>query len=120
MERIESTTPDLTDELVEKITQLMPDVMTEATDADGNVVRAIDFDALRDNLTGTVVEGRRERYQFTWPGKARAKLEARTPTSKTMRPVPERSVDWDTTGNLYIEGDNLEALKSCARRTQAR
>ena len=111
MEKIERSTPDLTDELVDKLAELMPDIVTESLDEDGEVVRSVDFDVLRENLAGSVVEGRRERYQFTWPGKAKARLEARTPTTKTMRPCPERSVDWDTTKNLYIEGDNLEALK---------
>jgi adenine-specific DNA-methyltransferase len=111
MEKIERRTPDLTDELVDRLAELMPDIVTEDLDAEGNVVRSIDFDTLRENLTGSVVDGRRERYQFTWPGKAKARLEARTPTAKTMRPCPEKSVDWDTTQNLYVEGDNLEALK---------
>jgi len=111
MEKIERSTPDLTDELVDKLAELMPDIVTESLDEDGEVVRSVDFDVLRENLAGSVVEGRRERYQFTWPGKAKARLLARKPTTKTMRPCPERSVDWDTTKNLYIEGDNLEALK---------
>ncbi|WP_293844988.1 site-specific DNA-methyltransferase [uncultured Parolsenella sp.] len=80
-------------------------------DADGNVTLAVDFDALRNDLSDAIVDGARERYQFTWPGKREAKLEARRPTKKTMRPCPEKSKDWDTTENLYIEGDNLEALK---------
>ncbi len=112
MEKITPGTPDLTQENVEKIAALFPNAVTEATDADGNLVRAIDFDALRENLSGApVVEGARERYQFTWPGKRESKLEARRPTRKVMRPQPEKSKDWDTTQNLYIEGDNLEALK---------
>lgn len=111
MEKLSRTTPDLTQENIDKIAELFPDVITESRDADGNVVRAVDFDALRDDLSGEAVEGRRERYQFTWPGKAEAKLEARRPCSKTLRPCPEKSVDWDTTQNVYIEGDNLEALK---------
>ncbi len=112
MEKITPGTPDLTQENVEKIAALFPNAVTEATDADGNLVRAIDFDALRENLTcAPVVEGARERYQFTWPGKRESKLEARRPTRKVMRPQPEKSKDWDTTQNLYIEGDNLEALK---------
>ena len=77
----------------------------------GGSRRAIDFDVLSELLSNDVADGRRERYQFTWPGKAKARLEARTPTAKTMRPCPEKSVDWDTTQNLYVEGDNLEALK---------
>ncbi|WP_322290493.1 site-specific DNA-methyltransferase [Paratractidigestivibacter sp.] len=111
MDKINPTTPDLTQENIEKIAALFPDVVTEATDADGNVVRAIDFDALKDDLSSAVVDGPRERYQFTWPGKREAKLEARRPTKKVMRPNKEKSKDWDTTQNLYIEGDNLEALK---------
>lgn len=111
MEKISRETPDLTQENIAKIATLFPDVVTEATDADGNVRLAIDFDALRDDLSGEVVDGPRERYQFTWPGKREAKLEARRPIKKAMRPCPEKSKDWDTTENLYIEGDNLEALK---------
>ncbi|MDO4796709.1 MAG: hypothetical protein Q4A01_01680 [Coriobacteriales bacterium] len=111
MEKIERTTPDLTQENIDRLAELFPSVVTEALDEEGRPKRAIDFDALRDLLSDDAVEGRRERYQFTWPGKAKARLEARTPTSKTMRPCPEKSVDWETTQNLYIEGDNLEALK---------
>lgn len=111
MEKIGRETPDLTQENIAKIAAFFPDVVTEAIDADGNVRLAIDFDALRDDLSGEVVDGPRERYQFTWPGKREAKLEARRTTKKTMRPCPEKSKDWDTTENLYIEGDNLEALK---------
>lgn len=111
MERLEEQTPDLIKENIDKLVELFPDVLTETLDENGEVRRAIDFDALREDLSDIAVEGKRERYQFTWPGKARAKLEARTPCNKTMRPVPEKSVDWDTTQNLYIEGDNLEALK---------
>lgn len=111
MEKISRETPDLTQENIAKIAALFPDAVTETKDADGNVTLAVDFDALRDDLSGEVVGGPRERYQFTWPGKREAKLEARRPTKKTMRPCPEKSKDWDTTENLYIEGDNLEALK---------
>lgn len=111
MEKIPGETPDLTQENIEKIAALFPDAVTESRDAEGNVRRAIDFDALRDDLSCEVVDGPRERYRFTWPGKREAKLEARRPTKKTMRPCPEKSADWDTTENLYIEGDNLEALK---------
>ena len=111
MDKISRETPDLTQENIAKIAALFPDVVTETKDADGNVILAVDFDALRDDLSGEVVDGPRERYQFTWPGKREAKLEARRPIKKTMRPCPEKSKDWDTTENLYIEGDNLEALK---------
>ena len=110
VERIKPGTPDGTEENVERIAELFPEVVTEVEGADGNLEHVVDFDALRD-LLGDVAEGQRERYQFTWPGKAAAKAEARRPVWKTMRPEPERSVDWDTTKNLYIEGDNLDALK---------
>ena len=80
------------------------------TEPHSGVKRAVDFDALRE-LLGDVAEGPRERYQFTWPGKREAKAEARRPIAKTMIPCPEKSVNWDTTQNLYIEGDNLDALK---------
>lgn len=111
MDKISRETPDITQENIAKIAALFPDAATEAMDADGNVIHAVDFDVLRDDLTGGVVDGPRERYQFTWPGKRQAKLEARRPTKKAMRPCPEKSKDWGTTENLYIEGDNLEALK---------
>ena len=110
MEKIIPGTPDGTEENVERIAGLFPGVVTEVEDVEGNLERVVDFDALRD-LLGDVAEGQRERYQFTWPGKAAAKAEARRPIWKTMRPEPVKSVDWDTTKNLYIEGDNLDALK---------
>lgn len=111
MEKIEMATPDITQENIERIAALFPDAVTEAYDDGGNLIRAIDFDALRQDLSDTIVDGPRERYQFTWPGKQAAKLEARKPCNKTMRPIREDSVNWDTTENPYIEGDNLEALK---------
>lgn len=111
MDKLENQSHDLTQENIKKIGNLFPDVITESYNNEGALVYSIDFDALRENLSDAIVEGKRERYQFTWPGKTKAKLEARTSTSKTMRAVPEKSVDWDTTQNLYIEGDNLEALK---------
>lgn len=110
MEKIEPGTPDGTVENVERLAELFPQVVTEVQGADGAIERAVDFDALRD-LLGDVAEEGRERYQFTWPGKREAKAEARRPIFKTMIPEPEKSKDWDTTENLYIEGDNLEALK---------
>lgn len=110
MEKIERTTSDITQENIDRLSELFPSVMTEVIDAEGNQQKAIDFDALRE-LLGDVAEGQRERYQLTWPGKREAKSLARTPCDKTMRPERERSVNWDTTENLYIEGDNLEALK---------
>ena len=110
MYKIELGTPEGTAENIDKIAELFPQVVTEVENADGKLARAVDFDALRD-LLGDVAEGQRERYQFTWPGKREAKAEARCPIYKTMIPEPGKSKDWDTTENLYIEGDNLDALK---------
>lgn len=110
MEKIIPGTPNGTEENVERIAGLFPEVVTEVEDAEGNLEHVVDFDALR-GLLGDVAEGQRERYQFTWPGKGKALAEARKPIRKTMRPEKDKSVDWDTTRNLYIEGDNLDALK---------
>lgn len=110
MEKIELGTLDGAVENIEKIAKLFPQVVTEVENTDGELARAVDFDALLD-LLGDVAEGQRERYQFTWPGKREAKAEARRPIYKTMIPEPGKSKDWDTTENLYIEGDNLDALK---------
>ena len=110
MEKIELRTPDGTMENIERLGELFPQVVTEVQNEDGGVERAVDFDALRD-LLGDVAEEGRERYQFTWPGKREAKAETRRPIFKTMIPELEKSKDWDTTENLYIEGDNLDALK---------
>lgn len=111
IEKIHGITPDLTRENVDRLLALFPDVATEITDPKtGRTERAVDFDALKERL-GDVAEGNRERYQFTWPGKREAKRLAREPIAKTLRPIKERSKDWDTTQNLYIEGDNLDALK---------
>ena len=110
MEKIELGTPDGAVENIEKIAELFPQVVTEVENTDGELARAVDFDVLRD-LLGDVAEGQRERYQFTWPGKREAKAEARRPIYKTMIPELGKSKDWDATENLYIEGDNLDALK---------
>lgn len=110
MDKIELGTPEGTAENIGKIAELFPQVMTEVENGEGALERTVDFDALRD-LLGDVAEGQRERYQFTWPGKREAKAEARRPIYKTMIPEPGKSKDWDTTENLYIEGDNLDALK---------
>ena len=85
--------------------------MTEKKDDKGEIVHAIDFDALRQEFAETIVEGQQERYSLNWPGKREALVTANTPISKTMRPCREESVDFDTTKNIFIEGDNLDALK---------
>jgi adenine-specific DNA-methyltransferase len=103
--------PDLTARNVERITELFPQVITESRDAEGNVTLAVDFDLLRQELSDHLVDGPQERYQLDWPGKRAAAFAANAPIAKTLRPVREESVDFDTTKNLFIEGDNLEALK---------
>lgn len=91
--------------------ELFPNAITETKDANGEVVRAIDKDVLMQEISTQVVEGKEERYQFTWPDKKKAILNANAPINKTLRPAREESVNFDETENLYIEGDNLEVLK---------
>lgn len=105
------TSPDLTAANVQKIAELFPSVITESVDADGNPVKAIDFDLLKQELSEHVVEGPQERYQLDWPGKRAALFAANAPIAKTLRPVRDESVEFDSTNNLFIEGDNLDALK---------
>lgn len=102
---------DLTGANIERIAQLFPNVITEAISEDGSLKKAIDFELLKQELSDEIVEGDKERYQLTWPGKKKAILLANTPTDKTLRSVKEDSVNWDNTQNLYMEGDNLEVLK---------
>ena len=99
------------DENIKKIGALFPNCVTERKNADGEVVYAIDFDTLKQELSDIVVEGKEERYQFTWPDKKKSILAANAPISDTLRPCREESVDFDNTQNLYIEGDNLAVLK---------
>lgn len=103
--------PDLVQDHIAKLRDLFPGCVTEARGDDGKVRLAVDFDLLRQELSGTLVEGPQERYQLTWPGKREALLTANAPIAKTLRPCREESVDFDTTKNLFIEGDNLDALK---------
>lgn len=112
MERLAMETANLTEKNIDKILELFPNVATEAEDENGNLKRAIDFDKLKQELSDDVVEGE-EKYDFTWVGKNEAMLEANRPIRKTLRPVidPNVSVDWENTQNIYIEGDNLDALK---------
>ena len=103
--------PSLAERNIDKIAELFPGVLTEGRGADGGLVRAVDFDLLRQELSGRVVEGPRERYQLDWPGKRKALFTANAPVAKTLRPVRDTSVGFDTTRNIFIEGDNLDALK---------
>lgn len=111
MEKLKLHSHDLTAQNIEKLTELFPSCVTEAVNENGEIVRSIDFDQLKQELSDHIVEGSRERYQLTWPGKREALLTANAPIAKTLRPVRDESVDFDTTNNLFIEGDNLEALK---------
>jgi adenine-specific DNA-methyltransferase len=111
MDKLKLHTPDLTAENIEKIAALFPNCITEARDENGTLTRAVDFDQLRQELSTSIVEGPRERYHLDWPGKREALLAANAPIAKTLRPCREESVDFDTTRNLFIEGDNLDALK---------
>ena len=111
MEKLKMQTADMAERNLEMLGQMFPNCLTETINADGKLVRAIDFDKLRQELACEVVEGAEERYQFTWPDKRAAIRLANAPTNKTLRPCREESVDFDNTENLYIEGDNLEVLK---------
>jgi adenine-specific DNA-methyltransferase len=111
VEKLLTTSPNLVGANIDKLAGLFPGVVTETLDADGNLTRAIDFDLLRQELSDHVVDGPRERYQLDWPGKRAAASAANAPIAKTLRPVRDESVDFGTTRNLFIEGDNLDALK---------
>lgn len=111
MDKLKMHTPNKADENFKKLAALFPNAVTETIDENGEVVRAIDKDVLMQEISCTVVEGSKERYQFTWPDKKKSVLLANAPINKTLRPCREESVNFDTTENLYIEGDNLEVLK---------
>ena len=111
MDKLKMHTPNKADENFKKLAALFPNAVTETIDENGEVVRAIDKDVLMQEISCTVVEGSEERYQFTWPDKKKSVLLANAPINKTLRPCREESVNFDTTENLYIEGDNLEVLK---------
>ena len=111
MDKLKMQTANKADENYKKLAEMFPNAVTETIDENGEVVRAIDKDVLTQEINTKVVDGREERYQFTWPDKKKSVLLANAPISKTLRPCREESVDFDTTENLYIEGDNLEVLK---------
>ena len=110
MDHMKFESPDMVQGNIEKIEALFPNCVTETRGEDGKLKKAVNFDILRQMLSGDVAEGD-EAYEFTWVGKKAAIVEANKPIRKTLRPCPEESVNWDTTENLYIEGDNLEVLK---------
>ena len=106
MDKLDLQTPNFTDENIQKLSELFPNCVTE--DGDG---KTINFDLLKQELTNHIIEGNNERYELSWPGKAESLVVANSPINKTLRPNRAESKDFDNTGNLYIEGDNLEALK---------
>ena len=111
MDKLKMHSPDLTEANIAKLAELFPNCVTEARDAKGELKKCIDFDLLRQELASNLVEGPQERYQLNWPGKREALVAANAPIAKTLRPCREESVDFDSTRNLFIEGDNLGALK---------
>ncbi len=111
MDKLKMQTANKADENFRALAAMFPNAVTETIDENGEVVRAIDKDVLMQEISVKVVEGKEERYQFTWPDKKKSVLLANAPISKTLRPCRAESVDFDTTENLYIEGDNLEVLK---------
>ena len=110
MDKMKFETADMTEKNIDKIAALFPNCVTEMRDENGEIKRGINFEMLRQMLSPDVVDGG-ERYEFTWVGKKASIVEANKPIRKTLRPCPEEIKDWDTTENLYIEGDNLEVLK---------
>lgn len=111
MEKLKMHSPNLTQDNIARIRELFPGCVTEALGEDGTPKLAVDFDQLRQELTESIVEGPQERYHLNWPGKRDAMLTANAPIAKTLRPCRNESVDFDSTQNLFIEGDNLDALK---------
>lgn len=111
MEKLKMHSVNKVDENVAKIAALFPNCVTERINENGVLEKAIDFDMLKQELSSVVIDGKEERYQFTWPDKRKAILAANAPIKRTLRPSKQDSVEFDTTENLYIEGDNLEVLK---------
>src|SRR5574344_1286449 len=116
MDKLKMQTLDGVQNNIDKIAALFPGCITEKKDGNGKLTHAIDFDKLHQELSSEIVEGREERYQFTWPDKKKAVLLANSPINAALRPCREESVDFDNTQNLYIEGDNLDVLK-CLKDT---
>jgi adenine-specific DNA-methyltransferase len=111
MEKMRMHSPNLTQQNIARIRELFPGCVTEAKSEDGQLNLSVDFDQLHQELSESIVEGPQERYHLNWPGKREAMLTANAPIAKTLRPCRQESVNFDTTKNLFIEGDNLEALK---------
>ena len=111
LEKLKLRSPDWANENIRKLAEIFPNCVTESQDSDGAIKRVIDYDQLRQELSDHIVDGPQERYHLNWPGKREALLAANAPIAKTLRPARDESVNFDTTQNLFIEGDNLVALK---------
>ena len=111
MDKLDMQSKNLVDENISKIAELFPNCITEGKNEEGQVVKLVDFDLLKQELSKDIVEGNDERYTLYWAGKKQAILTANSPINATLRPCREESVDFDNTKNLYIEGDNLDVLK---------
>ena len=111
MDKLQLKTPNIVDKNIEAIEALFPNCIAEVKNDEDKIVKTIDFDLLKQELSHTIVDGPKERYQLTWPGKYESLLLANSPITKTLRPCREESVDFDNTKNLFIEGDNLDVLK---------
>lgn len=111
MQKLDQQTPNFTDEHIANIATMFPHCVVETKKEDGSLKKVIDFDLLKQELSHNIVDGPSERYRMDWPGKRESLVSANTPITKTLRPSVDESVDFDTTENLYIEGDNLDALK---------
>ena len=111
MEKLKMHSMDIINDNVKKLGELFPECLTEVINDDGKLEKAIDFDKLKSLFSSAAIEGNKERYQFTWPDKSKARALANQPINATLRPCREESVNFDTTENLYIEGDNLDVLK---------
>lgn len=111
MSDLKMHTANLVAKNIEKLTALFPNCITETRNEQGEIIKGVDFDLLRQELSTVLVEGEQERYTLNWVGKKESILAANAPIAKTLRPCREESVNFDTTENLFIEGDNLDALK---------
>ncbi len=111
MEKLKMQSENLVDENIDKIAKLFPNCITEGQDENGKLVKLVDFDLLKQELSKEIVEGNEERYTFNWAGKKQTILTANSPINATLRPCKEKSVDFDNTKNIYIEGNNLDTLK---------
>lgn len=110
MDKMRMESQNMVTSNIEKIAEIFPNSVTESIDSDGKKRKAVNFDILRQMLSSSVIEGD-EAYNFSWAGKKASIVEANRPVKKTLRPVKEKSVNWDVTENIYIEGDNLDVLK---------